>query len=101
MLNSQNTLGIGQTGNAKSRPAKKTTEIIPKVFIAPIILEGEGKTRDLTLKIVSPCVFITIRDGDTETNVIVTPSIWNEDWGNKPLTNLKSERINTESMMIN
>lgn len=89
MLNSQNILEAEQIGGAKSQVAKKTTEKTRKGFTVPTISEEEERTRDLTLKIVLPCVFITTDFGDMVTNVIITPNIWKEDWGNKDLKTLK------------
>lgn len=99
MLNSRNTLDIVQTGDVKSRPARKTTGKIPKGFIVPTITEGDGRTLGLTLTTALRSVIITIQDGDTEMSVIVTRNIWSEDWGNKPLRNSNSERFSSRRKM--
>ncbi len=80
---------------------EKNTNRQPRGYIALITLDEEGKTPDLTLKIVSPFDTAVINSGGMETFVMITQNTWLNDWENKPLKNLKSAPTNTRKKTIN
>jgi hypothetical protein len=69
--------------------------------IVVIIGDEEEKIQDLTLKIASPFVTGVINFGVTATCVMITPSIWCDDWGNKDLISSKLGRLRTVKEMTN
>jgi hypothetical protein len=87
------------TGDAK--PTERILGLTIKDFTAHTIGAEEEKIHALILTIASPCVFITIKNGDTETSVIVTQSVWSKDWENKILKNSKSVHSNIRKKTIN
>jgi hypothetical protein len=78
----------------------KTIHQTDKASIAVIILDEDVKMSASTRKIVSPFVTAAISCGAMATFVKITPAIWSELWGNKPLKSLKSGLTNTRKKTI-
>lgn len=81
MLNSQNISEQEMDGVAND--ATKNIHRRHRDYIALIISDEDVRIPDLTPITVSHFATAAINSGDTVTYVMITKTIWCEDWGNK------------------